>query len=60
MDQRELTEGLLQSLAPTFAERNLVTQPVVTQLRKRQTNAFRPGSIGCQFEVDHVIRLAAA
>lgn len=58
MSPSELTEGLMKTLGAAFPGGVLVSPPTVTHLQRRQTNAFRPGSIGCEFEVDHVFRLS--
>lgn len=60
MPPNELTDGLVESLSQSFETVELLAEPKVSQLHKRQTNSFRPGSVGCQFEVDHVFRLISA
>jgi hypothetical protein len=59
MDEAELTRGLLQSVQRAFPASGLIHTPMRTELRKRQTPAFRPGSVGCRFEVDYVFNLGA-
>jgi len=60
MQQSEITRGLTTSLKKTFPEAHLIGRPKKTQLRRRQTPSFRPGSLGCRFEVDHIFRLGSA
>lgn len=58
MDESEITKGLLDSVLSSMPNSRLVSGPVRTEIRKRQTESFRPGSTGCRFEVDHVFCLA--
>jgi len=58
MNQVEITSGLTNSLTQAFPSARLITEPKRTPLTNRQTPAFRPGSSGCRFEVDHLFRLA--
>lgn len=60
MQQSEITGGLTTSLKRAFPDAHLISHPKRTQLRRRQTPAFRPGSLGCRFEVDHIFRLGSA
>ncbi len=57
MDEAELTQGLLWSVRQTFPRSRLMHTPIRTELWKRQTPTFRPGSVGCRFEVDYVLNL---
>lgn len=57
MDTDELTDGLANSLHSTFPRVVLLEGPTVTRIVKRQTNAFRPNSVGCRFEVDYVFQI---
>jgi len=51
-----LVEGLSASVRVAFPEAVLSHPPEVSLTRKRQTNAFRPGSAGNGFEVDVTFR----
>lgn len=53
MTEPEITSGLTQSVSRALPNAALVRAPVRTELRNRQTNAFRPGSQGCRFEIDY-------
>ncbi len=57
MSADEVTSGLQNSLRSAFRSVELVRDPEITQLQRRQTNAFRPGSQGCEFEIDHVFQV---
>lgn len=54
MNEEELTRGLMDSIRRTFPCASLIQPPVRTAIRNRQTEAFRPGSSGCLFEVDYL------
>ena len=60
MQQSEITRGLTTSLKKAFPDACLIGRPKKTQLRRRQTPAFRPGSLGCRFEVDYIFKLGSA
>jgi hypothetical protein len=51
----ELTQGFLISVGRAFPGAQLARDPQISPIRKRQTDAFRPGSRGCLFEVDFVL-----
>ena len=57
MGESEITRGLFDSLAPSFPGVHLVRRPHLTMLHNRQTDAFRPGSSGCRFEIDYCLCL---
>ena len=57
MSEHEITSGLTESLSQAFRSAHLIIEPKRTDLRKRQTPCFRPGSTGCRFEVDYVFKL---
>lgn len=57
MDESEITSGLFNSLTPSFPGVHLIRRPHLTKLQKRQTDAFRPGSSGCSFEIDYCLCL---
>ena len=59
MTEPEITSGLAGSLRQAFPKARLILEPKKTDLTKRQTPAFRPGSTGCRFEVDYVFRLGS-
>lgn len=56
-NEDQLASNLVSGLESTFAAVELVRPPQSTRFPRRQTSAFRPGSIGCRFEVDLVLRL---
>jgi hypothetical protein len=49
-----LVATLEETLRPAFPKLKRLGDPEVTELTKRQTDTFRPGSAGCLFEVDTV------
>jgi hypothetical protein len=53
----QLVDGLVGTSVVSQRRVRLVTWSM-TELAKRQTNAFRPGSVGCRFEVDVHLRMA--
>lgn len=53
----QLTSRVVESVRRVFPTAQLATPPTVSQLQRRQTNAFRPGATGCLFEVDLVFTL---
>jgi hypothetical protein len=57
MSAEEITEGLTDSIHGTFPKAQLQQPPVISLLRKRQTDSFRPGSTGCMFELDYIFRI---
>jgi len=57
MTEAEIASGLSTSLIQAFPDARLVAQPKITELTKRQTRSFRPGSTGCRFEVDYLFQL---
>jgi len=52
LSQDEVCRRLLASLRGVWPRCRLVGRPQVSELRKRQTNVFRPGSVGCRYEYD--------
>ncbi|HYM15753.1 MAG TPA: DNA methyltransferase [Dehalococcoidia bacterium] len=52
-----VTAKLTESLLLAFPNASLVGKPRRSEIRKRQTPAFRPGSVGCRFEVDYTFAL---
>lgn len=56
----ELTRRVLRSIQKTFPDASLVAQPERSQIRGRQTDAFRPGSKGVRFETDYAVSLGRA
>lgn len=59
MNEQEMTTGLYESLSAVFPHLCLLTAPRQSAIRNRQTDAFRPGSSGCLFEIDYVFGLAS-
>ena len=57
MDQTELTQGFMGSVREAFPDASLIGKPVQTKFERRQTDAFRPHSAGCRFEVDYAVAL---
>jgi len=57
MLEEEISNGLITSVMSAFPDAYLLTPPTRSEIRKRQTEAFRPGSSGCLFEVDYVFAL---
>lgn len=55
---QELTVGISKSLQYAFPKAHLIADPERTSIVNRQTNAFRPGSKGCRFEIDYVFSLS--
>lgn len=53
----EITEGLLTSVRQSFENARLLRAPQESEIKGSQTHAFRPGSKGCKYEWDYVIRL---
>jgi len=53
----EITSGLKKSVIEVFPGASLIRKPATSVLKKRQTEAFRPGSTGCLFEIDYVFNL---
>jgi DNA methylase len=48
----EVTDGLTESLKEIFSRLRRKKPPVVSRIRNRQTEYFRPGSKGCLYEMD--------
>jgi hypothetical protein len=48
----EVTDGLTESLKEVFPSLRRKKPPVVSRIRNRQTEYFRPGSKGCLYEMD--------
>jgi hypothetical protein len=57
IEPKEIGESLLMSVRKAFPKSRLLSRPVVSQLTRRQTDTFRPGSKGCLFEIDYRIDL---
>jgi hypothetical protein len=54
---KEVTQSLLHTLKRSFPKCALVKRPYQSNIKNRQTELFRPGSTGCLYEIDHIIRL---
>jgi len=52
LNRDEVTDGLTQSLKDVFPGLRRKKPPVVSRIRNRQTEYFRPGSKGCLYEMD--------
>jgi len=57
MDQTELTRSFMKSVRASFPDAMLIRRPELTSFERRQTDAFRPNSVGCRFEVDYAVAL---
>ncbi len=57
MDQTELTRGFMGSLRAAFPDARIIGRPVQSKFERRQTDAFRPNSVGCRFEIDYAVAL---
>ena len=53
----EVTDGLTESLKEVFPSLRRKKPPVVSRIRNRQTEYFRPGSKGCLYEMDFAFSL---
>ena len=60
IEPKQIGESLLASVRKAFPKSELIARPRTSRLRNRQTNAFRPGSKGCLFEIDYLINLGVA
>jgi hypothetical protein len=56
LTDEELRVGLMQTLDLPGRHLELIEGPTKSPMRRRQTSAFRPGSIGMAHEVDFVFR----
>jgi len=52
LQRDEVIDGLTQSLKDAFPNLRRKKPPVVSRIRNRQTEYFRPGSKGCLYEMD--------
>jgi DNA modification methylase len=50
----EVTLKLTDSIRHALPNACLLSPPVISAIKNRQTEAFRPGSTGCTIEVDYV------
>ncbi len=48
---------LARSVREVIPKASFLERPIVSRIRKRQTEYFRPGSKGCLFEIDYCISL---
>jgi len=60
LKEKEITTGLMESVLGVFPKACLTAPPLVSNVTKRQTDSFRPGTKGCVFELDYVISLRKA
>ena len=60
LNKAEITEGLTDSIRATFPDAVLIQEPILTKLKHKQTDSFRPGSKGCRFEIDYYFVLPSA
>ena len=58
MDESEITDGLAKTLGRAFAKTRLLTRPRSSEMRRRQTDLFRPGTRGRRYEWDYVFGLS--
>jgi DNA modification methylase len=52
LKEDEVVDGLTESLRNVFPKLRRKKPPVVSRIRNRQTEYFRPGSKGCLYEMD--------
>jgi hypothetical protein len=57
IEANEIRQHLLKTINSAFPDAYLATRPILSTLKKRQTDSFRPGSKGCLFEIDYVFCL---
>jgi hypothetical protein len=57
IDRARLTRGLALSLKAVFPSVRLISGPTVSRIKNRQTDLFRPDSVGCLYEVDYAFKL---
>lgn len=57
ISEPEMTQGFVASVRESFPNARLAAAPAVSAILRRQTDAFRPGSKGCLYEVDYTIIL---
>lgn len=60
IDRARLTRGLNISIRESFPSAQLLRDPEVSEIKNRQTELFRPNSVGCLYEIDYVFRLGQA
>jgi len=49
----DLTRNIMNSMRRAFPGARLTKEPLLSRIRGRQTECFRPGSEGCLYEVDY-------
>jgi hypothetical protein len=54
VDVNAITSSLERSLRVALPNTRLEAPPSISEIKNRQTEAFRPGSRGCVIEVDYV------
>ena len=52
LSEHELAKGTVETLRAAFPGMRLLGAPRRSEIKGRQTDAFRPGSRGCRFELD--------
>jgi DNA methylase len=57
ISRKELTENLHDSILSSFPRAYMVARPEISKIRNRQTRFFRPGAVGCFFEIDYAFKL---
>lgn len=50
--------NVLATVRAALPSWSIYGEPAVSLIKRRQTDSFRPGSVGCKFEVDLVLRAA--
>lgn len=60
IDRARLTRGINSSVGAVFPDAEMINPPTVSKIKNRQTEAFRPNSVGCSYEIDYVFRLGKA
>ena len=54
-----LSRAFMKSIRAVFPRAEFLRPPVVSRIRNRQTDLFRPGTTGCLFEVDYSVAVGA-
>lgn len=54
LGEHEITQGISSSLQAAFPKARMLTKPRESEIRRRQTHSFRPGTSGYRSEIDYV------
>ncbi len=58
-DPQELVTCVDDAIADALPGSRRLGRPAISEIMRRQTNAFRPGSVGCRLEIDLTYHAAA-